>query len=97
MKNDEDTAHLIEKLSANTAPVYYKLQCKAYYNQWTLGHLEVQDGILYHWEEPKMRQINQLRRRVVPKGMRHLIYAVYHSSGMAGHVGLQKAYYRIIA
>jgi hypothetical protein len=96
-KNDKDTAHLIEKLSANAAPIYSKLQCKAYYNHWTLGHLEVQDDILYHWEEPKMRQIGQLRHQVVPKGMRHLIHVAYHSSGMAGHVGLHKTYYRIIA
>ena len=56
-----------------------------------------EDGLLLQLEHPKGVRIRQLKRRVVPKGMRQLIYTAYHASPMAGHVGFFKTYWRIAA
>jgi hypothetical protein len=63
------------------------LQNKAYCKQWAKGLLALEDGILYPWEASKSTDMRQLRRRVVPQGLRRVVFSAYHSSGFAGHVG----------
>jgi hypothetical protein len=88
LMKDPDTARMIQRMTARLPPLLQQLISKAYYNQWSLGHLEVKDGVLYQWEHPKRMQIRQLCCRVVPEGMRHQVYLAYHSSGLAGHAGV---------
>ena len=96
LQEDEDTRYMIECISDKTPPNYGILKNKAYYKQWKECHLEVEDGILYQWEMPT-RQIRQLRRRVVPTKLRYAVFVAFHATPMAGHVGMHKTYYRILA
>jgi hypothetical protein len=97
LMKDPDTAHMIQRMTARLPPLLQQLKSKAYYNQWSVGHLEVEDGVLYQWEHPKRMQIRQLCRRVVLEGMRQQVYIAYHSSGLAGHAGVHRTYWRVVA
>jgi hypothetical protein len=59
--------------------------------------LELTEGIIYQYEEPKATKIQQLRRRVVPQRLRQLIITAYHATALAGHTGYYKTYWRIAA
>jgi hypothetical protein len=73
---DPDIAYLIERISGKKLVALAKLSAKEYYRVWAKNQLEVEDGILYQWEYPKMAQLRQLRQRVVPIGLRHVTVKV---------------------
>ena len=77
--------------------VLAQLKCKQYYQEWAKGKLEVEDDVLYQFEQPKAARFRQLRRRVVPVSLRQAIYTGYHASPIAGHVGFYKTYWRVAA
>ncbi len=95
---DEDTRYAIEHLTKGTDMKYASFTegNKSYFKQWTERKLEVSNGILYHWEEPRATKIRQLRRQVVPKGLRRTVIVAYHATPLAGHVGIYKTYRRIV-
>ena len=97
-EKDTDTAYMIKQITANHKVKYATLTegNKSYFKQWIEGKLEVVNGILYQWEEPRATKIRQLRRRVVPKGLRRSIIVAYHATPLAGHVGIYKTYWRIV-
>ena len=94
---DADISYLIDRIKTKRKVVLASLICKRYYAVWAKGQLEVEDDILYQLEHPKAARIRQLRRRVVPTGLRQVIYTAYHAAPMAGHVGFYKTYWRIAA
>jgi Integrase zinc binding domain len=94
---DPDVAYLIERISAKKTVALAKLSEKEYYQVWAKNQLEVEDGILYQWEYPKVARVRQLRRRVVPIGSHQAVYTAYHATPLAGHVGFYKTYWRIAA
>jgi hypothetical protein len=96
-KEDSDTNYIYEMLDNGNRLNYGRLENKRYYKEWTEGKLEVEAGILYQWEEPKATKIRQLRRKVVPTKLRQTIFVTFHATPMAGHVGLYKTYWRIVA
>jgi hypothetical protein len=96
-QKDGDVKYLIDRIVAKKSVALTSLSCKAYYKDWANGQLEVEDMILYQWEMPKLTKIRQLRRRVVPLGLRQVVYTAYHAIPMAGHVGVYKTYWRIAA
>jgi hypothetical protein len=67
---DHDIAHVITRMEQQLPPLYAALINKSYYSQWSKGKFEVEDGILFQWEQPKGANIRQLRRRVVPESLR---------------------------
>ena len=97
IKADEDVAYLVDCIRNKKKVVLNKLRCRRYYQDWAKGQLLVEDDLLLQLEHPKGVRIRQLKRRVVPKGMRQLVYTAYHASPMAGHVGFFKTYWRIAA
>ncbi len=94
---DPDISYMISKIKAKAIPQVTKLQNREYYRMWAKGHLEVEDDILCQWEHPKATKMRQLRRRVVPVGLRQVVYTAYHASPLAGHVGFYKTFWRIAA
>jgi hypothetical protein len=96
-KADPDLCYIVSRMEQGKPISLPALHDRRYYKEWAKRHLEVEDGILYQWEHPKIAAIRQLRRRVVPIGMRQLVYTAYHASPMAGHVGFYKTYWRIAA
>jgi hypothetical protein len=82
-----DVAYLIKRIANRKLVALAKLSAKEYYRVWAKNQLEVEDGILYQWEYPKMARLWQLRRRAVPIGLQQAIYTAYHATPLAGHVG----------
>jgi hypothetical protein len=92
---DPDTNKVLKAIE-NGAPLNHGLLShKGYYTEWAQGKIEAAEGILYQWEEPKLTKIRQLKRRIVPIALQPHICAAYHSTPLAGHVGLYKTYWRI--
>ena len=75
----------------------HRLSNKKYHEAWEKGQLEQEDGLLYHTGEPRITQIRQLRRRVVPKSLRQVVITAYHATPLAGHSGIYRTYWRIAA
>jgi hypothetical protein len=96
-KVDPDISYVIDRIKTRRKVVSASLINKRYYLLWSRGQLEVEDDVLYQLEHPKAMVIRQLRRRVVPAGLRQLIYTAFHSTPMAGHTGHYKTYWRIAA
>jgi hypothetical protein len=94
---DPDVAYLIQKTKANEVVSYVTLDNKGYYKQWMASKLEVENDILYHYEHPTATNIRQLWHPVVPVSLHQLIYTAYHATPLAGHVGVYKTYWRIVA
>jgi Integrase zinc binding domain len=97
--NGRDMAYMMQQIAREHKVKYAALLegNKSYFKQWTDGKLEVENGILYQWEEPaRATKIRQLQRRVVPKGLRRHIIVAYHATPLAGHVGIYKTYWRIV-
>ena len=72
------------------------LRDKGYWNPLSNGRLEVEGGLVYHYEEPHQARICQLRMRVVPPGLRRVVVAACHASPFAGHSGRCRTYYQVI-
>jgi hypothetical protein len=83
---DHDLSRIKLTLEQNTQLLKAGLHEKRYFSEWTNGKLEVENGVIYQYEEPKVTKIRQLRRRVVPKRLRDTIITAYHATPMAGHI-----------
>ena len=59
------------------------------------GQLELDNDILYYYDHSKIRDMRQLRRRVVPQRLRQLVFIACHTSPFAGHSGLTRTLYRM--
>ncbi|CAJ1964180.1 unnamed protein product [Cylindrotheca closterium] len=94
---DPDISHIIKAIRNNKKVDRSKLTNPTYASELNRDKLEIENGILYQFEEPKSAPMRQLRRAVVPPRLRATIIAAYHASPMAGHVGFHKTYYRIAA
>ena len=94
---DRDLHTVWEALTNGTILERHKLICKVYYDAWDKGKLEEEEGIIYHMGEPRLTQIRQLRRRVVPKKLRQIVITAYHATPLAGHSGFFRTYWRIAA
>jgi hypothetical protein len=94
---DHDLARVKAALETDTPLVKASLHEKKYYNEWSKDKLELTEGIIYQYEEPKATKIRQVRRRVVPQRLRQLIITAYHATPLAGHTGYYKTYWRIAA
>jgi hypothetical protein len=100
-KNAIDTDHNLRRikqaLTTGTTVAKASLHEKRYYKEWQDDKLELEDGTIYQYEEPKATKIRQLRRRVVLTRLRNLIMTAYHTTPIAGHTGYYKTYWRIAA
>ena len=63
---DHDLLRIKQALTTGTTLAKASLHEKRYYKEWQEDKLELDDGIIYQYEEPKATKIRQLRRRVVP-------------------------------
>jgi hypothetical protein len=95
--DDPNLSLIVEAIVEHTQLDRHQLQNKMYYTPFEKGLFEVDDGILYYAKEPATMNIRQLRRRVVPKELQHVIIIAFHSTPLAGHVGLYKTFWRIAA
>ena len=59
------------------------------------NQLEVDNDILYYYDHSRARAMRQLRRRIVPYQLRHLVFIACHTSPFAGHSGLHRTLYRL--
>jgi hypothetical protein len=96
-ETDHDLKRIKTALETNQPLEKAPLHDKKYFDDWTKGKLELEDSVIYQYEEPKATQIRQLRRRVVPKRLRNVIITAYHATPLAGHTGVFKTYWRIAA
>jgi hypothetical protein len=95
--DDPDLALIVDAITTNATLERHALQTKAYYPPYEKGLFEFEEGILYYADVPTMLNVRQLRRRVVPKTLRHVVIIALHSTPLAGHVGLYKTFWRIAA
>ena len=94
---DNDLALLCEALTLGTTAQRHRFTEKRYHNAWDRGQLELEDGVLYHTEEPRLTDVRQLRRRVTPPTLRHIVITAYHATPLAGHSGIYRTYWRVAA
>ena len=94
---DEDLKLALSALTQGTRLSQVNLHDKEYFHEWTKGRLEIDEGIVYQLEAPRLSKIRQLRRKVVPKTLRQTVLAAYHAIPLAGHMGVYKTYWRIAA
>ena len=97
IQKDRDLKMLLIALEEETHLERHRLANKSYHAAWEKGQLEQEDGLIYHTGEPRLTQIRQLRRRVVPKSLRQTIITAYHATPLAGHSGIYRTYWRIAA
>ncbi len=57
--------------------------------------IEVIDGIIYYFERSRSSRLRQLRTKVVPSSLRHVVIIACHSSPFAGHSGISRTLFRI--
>jgi hypothetical protein len=60
-ETDHDFKRITTTLSTGTPLLKASLHEKKYYDEWTKDKLELEDGIVYQYEEPKATKIRQLR------------------------------------
>ena len=71
---DPDISRLVKTLKNKTTIDRTKLQNSVYWNKFIKqGKLEVENDILYQFEEPKAFPMRRLRRAVVPHKLRSVI------------------------
>ncbi len=97
IQSDRDLKLILLTLEEERHLERHRLSNKKYHEAWEKGQLEHEDGLLFHSGEPRLTQIRQLRRRVVPNSLRHLIITAYHATPLAGHSGIYRTYWRIAA
>ena len=68
---------------------------KGYHTAWKAGQLELDNGILYHYDEPHRARLRLLRTRVVPPSLRRAVVSACHVSPMAGHSGARRTFWRL--
>ena len=96
-EHDHDLSLVLVALCSNQNLERHRLSNKKYFEAWDKGHLEAEDGIIYHLCEPRFTQIRQLRRRVVPPAIRQIVITAYHATPLAGHSDNYRTYWRIAA
>ena len=96
--SDQDIALLLKAIPSRMDPTNAKTKLidRGYWRPWKQDKLDVEDGLLYHYEEPKRARLKHIRQCVVPKSLRKLVCTSCHASPMAGHSDLSKTYYRIV-
>ena len=94
---ERDLAIIMEALQTDAHVERHRIANKKYHEAWEKGQLETEDGLLYHTGEPRLTQIRQLRRKVVPRPLRQLVITAYHATPLAGHSGIYRTYWRIAA
>ena len=93
---DPDLRLILDAAIVNAPPLQKsKLKEKGYFDAWKNGRLEVEDGMVFHYEEPFKARRRQLRTKVVPPSLRRTVVAACHVSPMAGHSGIQRTQYRL--
>ena len=68
---------------------------RRYHDEWKKSRFKIHEGLLVHLDLPKQAKAQHIFTRVVPPALRQLVFAAYHSSPLAGHMGLAKTYHRI--
>ena len=96
-ENDRDLRLVLEAIKEEQPLERHRLTNKKFFEAWEKGLIEQEHGILYHYGEPKLTQIRQLQRRVVPKTLRQIIITGHHATPLAGHAGIYRTYWRIAA
>ena len=92
---DPDIDLIMKTINERAALKASDLKDEKYFLPWKKGRLEVDNGLLVEYEEPKAKHIRQLQRVVVPPALRPTVIASYHATPMAGHVGFYKTHYRV--
>jgi hypothetical protein len=64
---------------------------------WDRHQFDYDDGLVYYYEHPKSVGARQLRLRVAPLSLRHVIMVACHSSPFSGHSGIMRTYARVAA
>jgi hypothetical protein len=95
-QQDSDLALLTQALKDSTVLDRTKVNKKEIHTEWREDRFELEEGILYKYEVQKRIRTRQIRAKVVPKNLRHVILAACHTSPMAGHAGIQKTYFRVV-
>lgn len=95
VSSDQDLSKVKRALEDDTLLLRADLSQKSYHDEWLRGSLEIENGVVYQYEEPRKAKVRQLRRKVVPLALRRTIVTAYHVAPIAGHVGFHKTYYRI--
>jgi len=67
---------------------------KLYYQKIQENRIEVEDGIVYHYELSTAARARQIRVRVVPQALRRVVVVACHSSPLAGHSGIKRTLFR---
>ena len=94
---DRDLALVGEALMSGHTLDRHRVVDKRYHNAWDKGQLEIEDGVIFHTEEPRLTDIRQLRRRVTPPSLRQIVITAYHATPLAGHSGAYRTYWRVAA
>ena len=69
---------------------------KGHMTPFAAGQLEIDNGCLCCYEEPRGTRIRQLRTRVVPPKPRRVATAACHASPFGGHSGTNRTYCQVI-
>ena len=94
---DEDLQAIINALQADQQLNPGQLSDKRYLEPFQLQQFEVENGVIYCYEQSRTARVRQLRTRVVPIGLRRVIVVACHSSPFGGHSGLNRTMFRIQA
>ena len=98
MASNLDLQLIVQWMSASEPKIGCQalLKEKGYWNPFINGRLEVEGGLVYHYEEPCWARIHQLRTRVVPPSLRGVVIAACHALPFAGHSGRCRTYYQVV-
>lgn len=93
---DPDLRLILDAEAPNAPPLQKsKLKEKGYFDAWKNGRLEVEDGLIFHYEEPFKARHRQLRTKVVPLTLCRTVVTACHASPMAGHSGIHRTHHRL--
>ncbi len=95
---DHDCQVLIRHLQAKSDKIPVgELHDRRYADAYDKDRLSYENGILYHFDLPYSSRTRQLKVKVVPKKLQHVVMAACHTSPFAGHSGIQRTTHRVIA
>ena len=92
---DHDMSQIIRALHDNTDITRDHMHDKRYHDEWKKQRFHLQNGILCRSDLPRLAQAQHIYTRVVPPSLRQMVFAAFHASPLAGHMGLAKTYHRI--
>ena len=61
-----------------------------------MKRLETEDDILYHLEQARLHNLQQLRTKVIPPSLPQTVINALHTSPTTGHMCIQKIIWRVI-